>query len=82
MPETQITARERWLTDAIAATSSFIEVERAENAYDLVHAAPGSSDYAIASDSEACLELAGQTLAAMEAERAEIARRRTLRQAR
>jgi hypothetical protein len=79
MTERQITSREHWLEGAIETTRAFIEAERAENAYDLIHAAPDSSDYRVAADSEACLQLAAVTLAALEAEIAETRRRSELR---
>lgn len=71
MPEHQTTSREQWLEHAVSATRTYIEAERAENAYDLVHAAPGSTDYAIATDSHALLRFSDATLLALEAELAE-----------
>ena len=79
MTERQITDREQWLEGAIDTTRAFIETERAENEYDLMHAAPGSTDYVIATDSQACLALARTTLTALEAEMTEIRRRSVMR---
>lgn len=79
MTERQITSRVQWLASAIESTRSFIKAERAENAYDLECAAPDSFDFNMALDSEACLELAGVTMAALEAELAEVRRRGELR---
>lgn len=75
-------SRERWLADAIETTRTFIGAERAENEYDLRTASPDSTDYAIAADSAACLELTAATLTVLEMELAEIRRRRELRRMR
>lgn len=75
MVDRYISSREIWLGDAVTATSAFIVAESAENAYDLVAAAPGTADYDRALDSEACLRAARRTCEALEAELTEIRNR-------